>query len=175
MAQKTLNAIVFFTLMFVATAWTQQRESIDVRLTRIEEAIKATNQRIEDSNKRIDDINKRIDDTNQRLEAGFDRQTTWLITTMGFIAAGVSVVVWFARQERPVSQKQYDKLVKQDHEVVEQFNELEREQRNQRRKQDEFAGVVQQQHAAHDHHVNEVTQKLRALEAEIAMLKSPAT
>jgi len=50
MARKTLNAIAFFTLMFVATGWAQQRESIDVRLTRIEESIKATNQHIEDSN-----------------------------------------------------------------------------------------------------------------------------
>ncbi len=113
MAQKTSNAIAFFTLMFVATAWTQQRESLDVRLTRIEESIKATNQHIEELakgiNQRIDDmnqgINKRIDDTNQRLEAGFDRQTNLLITVMGVIAAMSGVVVWFARQDRPISKK----------------------------------------------------------------------
>jgi len=179
MAQKTLNAIAFFTLMFVATAWTQQRESIDVRLTRIEESIKATNQHIEELarginqridgvEKRVDDLNvslnNRIDDTNQRLEAGFDRQTNLLITVMGVIAAMSGVVVWFARQERPISKKHYDRLLLQDEELGKQFDELARENESKN-------GRL----AQHERHVNELSQKLRALEAEIAMLKSPAT
>ncbi len=35
---------------------------------RLEEGLKAVNQRIDDTNKRIDDINRRIDDTNKRID-----------------------------------------------------------------------------------------------------------
>lgn len=141
-------------------------------MTRIEESIKATNQRIDDTNKRIDDTNQRLDvlrdDINQRLEAGFDRQTNLLITVMGLLATAmgvmVSVVVWFARQERPVSKKHYDKLLQQDKALGEQFDDLEKELENRTRRST-------QQERLND----ELAQKLRELEAEIAALKRPAT
>jgi septal ring factor EnvC (AmiA/AmiB activator) len=139
MLKTTLTLITLFTLGFIATGQAQQRENLDVRLARIEESIKATNQHIEELakginqrlddmnkgiNQRIDDMNQRIDDTNQRLEAGFDRQTNMLITVMGFVAAGFGVIVWFARQERPVSKKHYDKLQKQDEELGKNLRSL---------------------------------------------------
>jgi hypothetical protein len=65
-------------------------------------------------------------------------------------------------------------LVKQEQELVEQFNALERELRDQRRKQDDFAEAVRQQQAAHNHHVDEMAKKLRVVETEITLLKSPA-
>jgi chromosome segregation ATPase len=179
MSKTTLTFIALFTLGLIAAGQAQQQESLDVRLTRIEEAIKATNQhieelskafnqRIDDTNKRIDDTNQRLealrDDINQRLEAGFDRQTNLLITVMGVIAAMSGVVVWFARQDRPISKKQYDKLLQQDEDLGKQFDEL--------------AGKNESQNgrlAQHERNMNELTQKLRTLETEIAMLKSPAT
>jgi hypothetical protein len=139
MLKMTLTLTTFFTLCLFAAGMAQQRENLDVRLTRIEESIKATNQHIEELvkginqrlddmnkgiNQRIDDMNQRIDDTNQRLEAGFDRQTNMLITVMGFVAAGFGVIVWFARQERPVSKKHYDKLQKQDEELGKNLRSL---------------------------------------------------
>jgi len=168
MAQKTLNAIAFFTLMFVATGWAQQRETIDVRLTRIEESIKVTNQRIEELakgiNQRIDDmnqgINKRIDDTNQRIDAGFNL----LIAIIGILVTVMGVVVWFARQERPVSKKHYDKLLQKDEELGEQFDKLAKEDESKIRRL-----------AQHERRMDELSQKLNALETEITMRKNPAT
>jgi peptidoglycan hydrolase CwlO-like protein len=171
MGKKLLNLTALLIAIFFTTGWAQ-RETTDVRLTRIEESIKAMNQRFDALDKRMDDhnvsLNKRIDDTNQRIEAGFDRQTNLLITVMGLLAAAmgvvVSVVVWFARQERPVSKKHYDKLLQQDQALGEQFDDLEKELENRTRRST-------QQERLND----ELAQKLRALEAEIAALKRPAT
>gem|GEM_PF-6099662 len=84
-----------------------------------------------------------------------------LATAMGVM---VSVVVWFARQERPVSKKHYDKLLQQDKALGEQFDDLEKELENRTRRST-------QQERLND----ELAQKLRELEAEIAALKRPAT
>lgn len=178
MGKKLLNLTALLIAIIFATGWSQQ-ETTDVRLTRIEESIKATNQhidelakglnqRIDESakgfNQRIDDVNRRIDDTNQRIEAGFDRQTNWLIAIMGVIAAGVGAVVWFAREQRPMSQKHYDRLLRQDKTLGEQLNDLEKELESRTRRS------TQQ-----EPHNEELAQKLRELEAEIAALKRPAT
>jgi peptidoglycan hydrolase CwlO-like protein len=186
MRQKAFIFIAAFAIAQAATGYAQQQETTDVRLTRIEEAIKATNQRIEDTNRRIDDTNKRIDDTNQRLdalrddinqrlEAGFDRLANLLTAVIGLIAVVVGVVFWFARQERPIGKKHYDRLIKQDEDIVEQFNELEKEQQSQRRRLDELVGILQRLETNDGRRIEELAQKLRELEAEIAALKRPAT
>jgi len=178
MGRKILNLMALLIPIFFTTGWAQQ-ETTDVRLTRIEESIKAMNQRFDALEKRMDDfnvsLNKRIDDTNQRLdalrddinqrlEAGFDRQTNWLIAIMGVIVAGVGAMVWFARQEHPMSQKQYDRLLQQDKSLGERLDDLAKDLESRTRRS------TQQE----PHH-EELAQKLRELEAEIATLKRPAT
>jgi len=83
---------------------------------------------------------------------------------MGLLAAAMGVVVWFARQERPISKKHYDKLLQQDKALGEQFDDLEKELKSRTRRS------IQQ-----EPHNEELAQKLRELEAEIAALKRPAT
>lgn len=167
MGRKIFNLRALFIAILSTTGWAQQ-ETADVRLTRIEESIKATNQHIDELakglNQRIDDVNRRIDDSNQRIEAGFDRQTNLLIAVMGLLATAMGVVVWFARQERPIGKKHYDKLLQQDKALGDQFDDLEKELESRTRRST-------QQERRHD----ELAQKLRELEAEIAALKRPAT
>jgi len=189
MLKTALTLIALFTLGFCATGRAQQQENINVRLARIEELIKATNQRIDQRsdaiekrlddlnislNQRIDDTNKRIDDTNQRLDNDFTLLTAMLAALIGLNTVMLGVAFWIARQDRPVSKKHYDKLLKQDKDMVDQFNALEGEQLNQRRRQDELAGVVQRSQTDGAHRVEELTQKLRDLQAELAALQPPA-
>ena len=60
MLQKAFILIVCFSAGLITTAWSQQQEDTNVRLTRIEESIKAMNQRMEELNKAT---HQRIDDT----------------------------------------------------------------------------------------------------------------
>jgi septal ring factor EnvC (AmiA/AmiB activator) len=179
MLKTALTLITLFALGFIATGQAQQEENISIRLTRIEESIKASNQRIDAVEKRLEDLNislnKRIDDTGQRIQDGFNLLASMLAAVIGLNAVMLGVAFWIARQDRPVSKKHYDKLLKQDQDLVEQFNALEGEQQNQRRRQDELAGIVQRNQTGHDRLIEEQAQKLRELEAEIAAFKRPAT
>ena len=76
----------------------------------------------------------------------------------------LGVAFWIARQDRPIGKKHYAKLTQQDEELGEQFNEIEKENQTHTRR------LTQQ-----DRRLEELTQKLRELEAEVAALKRPAT
>ncbi len=88
---------------------------------------------------------------------------------------GIGVAFGIARQDRPIGKKHFDKLIKEKEELGEEFGVLEREQRAHNRRQEELAGLVQRQRADYDQRIDELAQKLRDLEAEIAALKRPAT
>jgi uncharacterized protein YoxC len=201
MPAKMIFTTIFLVFFLVSVGWTQQRESTDVRLTRIEESIKAlaqrmedlnkaTNQRMEDLNKatiqrmedlnkainqRIDDTNQRIDVTNQRFESGFNMLATMLAAVIALNAVMLGVAFWIARQDRPIGKKHYDKLVRQDREFVGQFDTLTTQQESQDIKQDELAGMVRQQLNDRDRRIDELADKINKLESEVAVLKSPAT
>jgi len=97
--------LIFFPILFVITFFPyctyalQSKDSITVsdkeiveRLTRLEEGIKAVNQRFDFVDKRFDDVNRRIDDVNKRFDDlqnfmfwGFGILFAMSLATFGYI------------------------------------------------------------------------------------------
>jgi len=110
-------------ILIPLTAFSQQDDTIKESLIRLEEGQKALNQRFDDVNKRFDDANRRIDD----LRNDIDKRFNWLYLLVSAIialnGAMVGSVVWLARQERPMSKKEFEKLIEKtetiDFEVAE--------------------------------------------------------
>jgi len=98
-------------ILIPLTAFSQQDDTIKESLIRLEEGQKALNQRFDDVNKRFDDVNRRIDD----LRNDIDKRFNWLYILVSAIialnGAMVGSVVWLARQERPMSKKEFEKLI----------------------------------------------------------------
>jgi uncharacterized protein HemX len=173
MSSKSIILACCFALAGNTAGWAQtQQEEISVRLTRIEESLKrmedllkATNQRMEELNKatnqRMEELNKatnqRIDDSNQRLSEGFNLLGNLLVGLIALITLMLGIAFWIARQDRPIGKKHFDKLIKEKEELGVELGVFEREQRAHSRRQEELA------------------QKVRELEAEVAALKRPAT
>jgi hypothetical protein len=115
--------LCFLLILIPLTAFSQQDDTIKERLIRLEEGQKGLNQRFDDVNKRFDDVNRRIDD----LRNDIDKRFNWLYLLVSAIialnGAMVGSVVWLARQERPMSKKEFQKLVERtetiDFEVAE--------------------------------------------------------
>jgi septal ring factor EnvC (AmiA/AmiB activator) len=147
---------------------------IDDMNKRIDEGLKAVNQRIEDTNLRIDDMNERFNDTNSRIDSGFNLLATLLAALIGLNAVIVGVIFWFARQDRPVSKKHYDKLIQQDEDILEQVGALENGQQELIRKQEHSTAVVERQNTERDRRLEELAEKLNKLQAEVAALKNPS-
>jgi hypothetical protein len=166
MLQKAFIFIALFTVSFIETGRAQQQENTNVRLARIEEAIKVSHQQINDTNQPF--VQLRCN-----MQAGFNRLAILMTVVIGLQVVTIGRLLWFAYQNRPISIKQYHKLLQQDKKFVERINEFKKEQQTQRRRQEELAGVVQQ--ANRDLRLEELAQKLCELEAEVAALKRPAT
>lgn len=124
-------------ILIPLTAFSQQDNSIKESLIRLEEGQKALNQRFDDVNKRFDDVNKRFDDINRRIDDlrnDVDKRFNWLYLLVSAIialnGAMVGSVVWLARQERPMSKKEFQKLVERtesiDFEVAELKSRINR-------------------------------------------------
>lgn len=68
------------------------------RIIRLEEGLKATNQRMEDgfkaTNQRIDDTNKRIDDLKDSMNNNFKLVMDLSLATLGGIFLLITFVVW---------------------------------------------------------------------------------
>lgn len=88
-------------------SFTQEDRERLIRLeTRLEEGLKAINQRIDDTNKRIDDTNKRIEDTNKRI----DDLQTFMLWGFGILFGGMWILIGFVIWDRrtalaPVARK----------------------------------------------------------------------
>jgi cell division protein FtsB len=131
--------------------WTQQ--STEVRLTRIEESLKAINQRFDAVDKRIDDLNqslnKRLDDTNQRIEARLEdmnNKFNWvfglLATIMGLLAGLFGYLLVSGRRTAPSKMTRLLKQLSQRDEVLKQLSQRDEELSKQiRQLQTEIAAL----------------------------------
>jgi len=113
------NYILCLILILIPlTAFSQQDDTIKERLIRLEEGQKSLNQRFDDVNKRFDDVNRRIDD----LRNDIDKRFNWLYILVSAIialnGAMVGSVVWLARQERPMSKKELQKLIEEKTDTI---------------------------------------------------------
>lgn len=105
-------------ILIPLTAFSQQDDTIKERLIRLEEGQRALNQRFDDINNRFDDVNRRIDD----LRNDIDKRFNWLYLLVSAIialnGAMVGSVVWLARQERPMSKKELQKLIEEKTDTI---------------------------------------------------------
>lgn len=110
-------------ILIPLTSFSQQDDTKE-RLIRLEEGQKALNQRFDDVNKRFDDVNRRIDD----LRNDIDKRFNWLYLLVSAIialnGAMVGSVVWLARQERPMSKKELQKLIERTESIDFEVTEL---------------------------------------------------
>jgi septal ring factor EnvC (AmiA/AmiB activator) len=112
-------------ILIPLTAFGQQDDTVKERLIRLEEGQKSLNQRFDDVNKRFDDVNKRFDDVNRRIDdlrSDIDKRFNWLYLLVSAIialnGAMVGSVVWLARQERPMSKKELQKLIEEETDTI---------------------------------------------------------
>lgn len=82
----------------------------------LEERFAAIDQRFDAVDQRIDDLNASIGYLHIMVAA--------VIALMGVM---VSTVVWMARQDRPVAQKHYERIVKREEEMEVDIRSLKRE------------------------------------------------
>ncbi|MFN7065549.1 MAG: hypothetical protein ACK4OF_05330 [Aquificaceae bacterium] len=94
-----MKALFIFILLLSAFSFSREmpftQEDRD-RLIRLEEGLKATNQRIDDLNKRIDDVNRRIDDVNRRIE----ELQTLILWGFGILFGGMGILIGLVMWDR---------------------------------------------------------------------------
>lgn len=119
-----VNFLLILLFVFSNLVWSQTPESIDERLARLEEGQKSLNQRIDDLRS---DMNSRFALMDKRLE-DMNRKFNWLYILLSAIialnGAMVGSVVWLARQERPIGQKQYNEILDQEHQLQKEIREI---------------------------------------------------
>jgi len=101
-----------------AIPFTQDDRDRLIRLeTKLEEGLKATNQRIDDLNKRIDDLNKRIDGLQTFMLWGFGI----LFGGMGIL---IGFVIWDRRTALAPAIKKYKELEEKEEKIEKALKEL---------------------------------------------------
>ncbi|MEK6545640.1 MAG: hypothetical protein AABZ28_03815 [Nitrospinota bacterium] len=105
--------LVVFTLIMAGTVYAKEVKEVPFTLddrdrlirveTKVEEGLKAVNQRIDGLDKRIDGLDKRIDGLDKRID-GLDKRIDGLQTIMiggfGIIASGMIALVGFVLWDR---------------------------------------------------------------------------
>ncbi|MBF0456672.1 MAG: hypothetical protein HQK99_02115 [Nitrospirae bacterium] len=128
------SAIVPFRAYAQDSSFTQQDRD---RLTRLEEGLKATNQRmddgfkalnqrIDDVNRRMDDVNHRMDDVNRHMDDGFNalnRRISDLYGLMYVLIGGMLTLVGFVLWDRRTT---LAPVVRKNRELEERGDKIER-------------------------------------------------
>ncbi len=102
---------------------------------RLDEGLKAINQRIDDTNKRIDDTNKRIDDTNKRI----DELRDFMLWGFGILFGGMGILIGFVIWDRRTA---LAPAIKKNKELEEREERLERALREYAKKEPGLAEVL---------------------------------
>ncbi len=105
------------------------------RLIRIEEGLKAVNQRIDDTNKRIDDTNKRIDDTNKRI----DELKDFMLWGFGILFGGMGILIGFVIWDRRTA---LAPAIRKNRELEEREERIEKALREYAKKEPRLAEVL---------------------------------
>jgi len=119
-----------------AIPFTQDDRDRLIRLeTKLEEGLKATNQRIDDLNKRIDDLNRRVEEgfkaTNQRIDdlnRRIDGLQTFMLWGFGILFGGMGIligfVIWDRRTALAPAIKKYKELEEKEEKIEKVLKEL---------------------------------------------------
>lgn len=102
---KSLSFILLLCLgIFFVYAEEVHGQDVEERLTNLEREVAVLNAKLDEGFKAI---NQRFDDMNQR----FNYIYILLAAIIALNGAMVGSVVWLARQERPIGQRQYDTIL----------------------------------------------------------------
>jgi cytochrome c-type biogenesis protein CcmH/NrfF len=110
---------------------------------RIEEGLKAVNQRIDGTNKRIDDVNsglnKRIDDLNSGLNRRIDELRDFMLWGFGILFVGMMTLIGFVLWDRRTA---LAPAIRKNKELEEREERLEKALREYARKEPGLAEIL---------------------------------
>lgn len=126
-----IAVVLIWVFVLPVISLAQEAPTINERLARLEEGQKGIHQRIDDVNERIGDLRSDMNDRFALMDKRFEdmnRKFNWLYMLLAAIIAlngtMVASVIWMARQEHPIGEKQYNEILTREEYLRNEIREI---------------------------------------------------